>query len=76
MNEHFFENSQQDLQDVQADEIKVKTQKGTYWMALALAVRTRLWLGSVISGNRDLEVIQAWWTKSGRLHYVILYFWL
>jgi transposase-like protein len=59
VHEHFVENSQQDLQQVQADEIKVKTQKGTYWMALALAVPTRLWLGGVVNRKRDLELIQA-----------------
>jgi transposase-like protein len=56
---HFVEHSQQDLQQVQADEIKVKTQKGTYWMAMALAVPTRLWLGGVLNAKRDLELIQA-----------------
>lgn len=55
---HLVEQSQQDLQQVQADEIKVKTQKGTYWMALAVAVSTRLWLGGVLSHKRDLELIQ------------------
>jgi transposase-like protein len=59
VHEHFVEHSQQDLQQVQADEIKVKTQKGSYWMALALAVPTRLWLGGVLSRKRDLELIQA-----------------
>lgn len=59
VHEHFVENSQQDLQHVQADEIKVKTQKGTYWMALAMAVTTRLWLGGVVSRKRDLHLIQA-----------------
>lgn len=59
VHEHLVENSQQDLQQVQADEIKVKTQKGTYWMALALVVSTRLWLGGVLSRKRDLELIQA-----------------
>jgi hypothetical protein len=59
VHEHMVENSQQDLQQVQADEIKVKTQKGTYWMALAMAVRTRLWLGGVVSRKRDLDLIQA-----------------
>ena len=67
VHEHFVENSQQDLQQVprqhgaqvQADEIKVKVQKGTYWMALALAVPTRLWLGGVLSRSRDLKLIQA-----------------
>jgi transposase-like protein len=59
VHEHFVENSQQDLQHVQADEIKVKTQKETYWMALAMAVRTRLWLGGVVSRKRYLDLIQA-----------------
>lgn len=58
VHEHLVEQSQQDLQQVQADEIKVKTQKGTYWMALAMAVSTRLWLGGVVSRKRDLELIQ------------------
>lgn len=58
VHEHFVENSQQDLQQVQADEIKVKTQKGNYWMALAMAVTTRLWLGGVVSRKRDLALIQ------------------
>ena len=37
--------SQLDLQQVQADEIKVKTQGGSIWMAMAMMVSTRLWLG-------------------------------
>jgi len=45
--------SQLDLGQVQADEIKVKTQKGTIWMALAMMVSTRLWLGGVVSAQRD-----------------------
>ena len=59
LHEHLVENSQHDLQHVQADEIKVKTQKGTVWMALAIWVPTRLWLGGVISPKRDLDLIQA-----------------
>ncbi|MCI0549920.1 MAG: transposase [Anaerolineae bacterium] len=58
VHEHLVENSQQDLQQVQADEIKVKTQKGTIWMALAIQVRTRLWLAGVVSPKRDLDLIQ------------------
>jgi hypothetical protein len=34
--------SQLDLQQVQADEIKVKTQGGTLWLAMAVMVSTRL----------------------------------
>lgn len=59
VHEHLVEQSQQDLEQVQADEIKVKTQKGTYWMALAMAVSTRLWLGGVVSRKRDLDLIQS-----------------
>lgn len=59
VHEHMVESSQQDLEQVQADEIKVKAQKGTYWMALAMAVSTRLWLGGVVSRKRDLVLIQA-----------------
>lgn len=59
VHEHVVEASQQDLQQVQADEIKVKTQKGTYWMAMAMAVSTRLWLGGVVSAKRDSDLIQS-----------------
>ena len=59
VHEHLVENSQHDLQQVQADEIKVKMQKGTIWMALAIWVPTRLWMGGVISPKRDLDLIQA-----------------
>lgn len=48
-----------DLEQVQADEIKAKTQGGSYWMAMAMLVRTRLWLGGVISAKRDKRLIQA-----------------
>jgi transposase-like protein len=58
VHEHIVEQSQQDLQQVQADEIKVKTLKGSYWMALAMAVPTRLWLSGVVSPKRDLNLIQ------------------
>ena len=59
VHEHLVENSQHDLQQVQADEIKVKIQKGTVWMALAIWVPTRLWMGGVIRPKRDLDLIQA-----------------
>lgn len=59
VHEKMVEQSQQDLQQVQADEIKVKSIMGSYWMALAMAVPTRLWLGGVVSRKRDLDLIQA-----------------
>jgi transposase-like protein len=59
VHEHLVERSQHDLKQVQADEIKVKTQRGTFWMALAIWVPTRLWMGGVVSPKRDLNLIQA-----------------
>jgi transposase-like protein len=59
VHEHLVESSSHDLQQVQADEIKVKTQKGTIWMALAIWVPTRLWMSGVVSPKRDLDLIQA-----------------
>ena len=59
MHEHIFGGSQMDVQQVQADEIKVKTQGGSVWMALALMVSTRLWLGGAISPQRDANLIRA-----------------
>jgi transposase-like protein len=59
VHEHLVESSQHDLGQVQADEIKVKIQKGTIWMAFAIWVPTRLWMGGVISPKRDLDLIQA-----------------
>lgn len=58
VHEHLVENNPQDLEQVQADEIKVKTQRGTFWMALAIWVPTRLWMGGVVSPKRNLDLIQ------------------
>ena len=46
-----------DLGQVQADEVRVKTQCGIVWMAMALMVSTRLWLGGVSSTRRDQALI-------------------
>lgn len=46
-----------DLGQVQADEIHVKTQAGVLWMAMAMMVRTRLWLGGAVSAHRDRALI-------------------
>lgn len=59
VHEHVVAAHPLDLQQVQADEIRVKTQRGVYWMALALMVSTRLWLGGVVSAQRDRDLIQA-----------------
>jgi len=59
VHEHLVENSQHDLEQVQAGEIKAKTQQGMLWMAFALWVPTRLWMGGVVSPKRDLALIQS-----------------
>ncbi len=46
-----------DLGQVQADEVRVKTQCGIVWMAMALMVSTRLWLGGAISTRRDQRLV-------------------
>ena len=47
-----------DLGQVQADELRVKKQGGMVWMALAMMVTTRLWLGGEVSEQRDLPLIR------------------
>jgi transposase-like protein len=42
---------------VQADEIRVRQQGGVVWVALALMVSTRLWLGGAVSRSRDAALI-------------------
>lgn len=59
VHEQVIGNSQLDLQQVQADEIKGKAFGHTFWMAMAMMVPTRLWLGGAISPKRNLELIQA-----------------
>src|SRR5262249_38547460 len=47
-----------DLGQVQADELRVKKQGGIVWMAMAMMVKTRLWLGGEVSAQRDLPLIR------------------
>ena len=55
---HFLGTAPLDLQHVQADEIYGKTVGGRCWLAMAVAVPCRLWLGGVVSPVRDLQLIQ------------------
>ncbi len=55
---HFLGTSPLDLHHVQADETYGKTAGGLCWLAMALAVPYRLWLGGVVSPVRDLGLIQ------------------
>ena len=48
-----------DLGQVQMDELRVKQQGRVVWMALAMMVSTRLWLGGIVSSSRDSTLITA-----------------
>jgi transposase-like protein len=47
-----------DLGQIQADALRVKQPGGIVWMALAMMVKTRLWLGGEVSEQRDLPLIR------------------
>lgn len=47
-----------DLGQVQMDELRVKIQGGIVWLACAIQVSTRLWLGGVVSPHRDSALIK------------------
>src|SRR5215469_6927111 len=44
------------LEHIQADEIRVKGHRMIPWMAMAIMVSTRLWLGGVVSEHRDRKL--------------------
>ena len=48
-----------DLQHVQVDEIYAKGYKLVAWVAMAIMVPTRLWLGGVVSASRDQRLTDA-----------------
>ena len=53
----------QSLGQVQADELRVKAQGRIFWVAMAVAVPCRLWLGAVVSGERNKQLIRALATR-------------
>ena len=57
--ERHVQQGQVDLQHVQADEMWVKVLGRKLWLAMALAVPSRLWLGGVVSRHRDGKLIAA-----------------
>jgi transposase-like protein len=59
VHEHLVEAGMVVLLQVQADEIRVKAVGAVYWLAQAMEVRSRLWLGGVISSRRDTALIRA-----------------
>ena len=57
MHRHLIQGAQLDLVHVQADEMRVRMQGGILWLAIAIMVDTRLWLGGVVSAHRDKALI-------------------
>ncbi len=57
VHEHLVEAGKVALLQVQADEIRIKAVGAVYWLASALEVRSRLWLGGIISLHRDRKLI-------------------
>ena len=58
LHQHHLEGNKLDLQHVQADELYAKRQGGRSWVAMAMAVPWRLWLGGVVSPVRNMDLIQ------------------
>jgi transposase-like protein len=56
---HLVEREQIDLGQVQADELRVRVVGGIVWLASALAVPSRLWLGGEIRARRDHLLLRA-----------------
>ena len=58
VHQHHLESKKLGLQHVQADELYARRQGGRSWVAMAMAVPTRLWLGGVVSPVRNMDLIQ------------------
>jgi transposase-like protein len=58
VHEHLVEAGRVELGQIQADELRVRVVGGVMWLAGALAVESRLWLGGVVSLNRDRTLIR------------------
>jgi transposase-like protein len=59
VHEHLVEAGNLELSQVQADELRVRVVGGIMWLASALEVRSRLWLGGVVRVHRDRRLIRA-----------------
>jgi transposase-like protein len=59
VHEHLVQAGRVELGQVQADESRVRAVGGVLWLASALAVASRLWLGGDVSPTRDRHLIRA-----------------
>lgn len=58
VHQHHLDTKKVDLGHAQADELYARCQGGRCWVAMAMAVPHRLWLGGVVSPVRNLNLIQ------------------
>jgi transposase-like protein len=58
VHEHLVQAGRVELGQVQADELRVRAVGGVLWLASAIAVPSRLWLGGVVSAARDGALIR------------------
>ena len=59
VHEHLVEAGNVELSQVQADELRVRVVGGVMWLASALEIGSRLWLGGVVRVHRDRLLIRA-----------------
>jgi transposase-like protein len=59
VHQHVVQAGRVELGQVQADELRVRIVGGVLWVATALAVTSRLWLGGVVGAHRDGALIRA-----------------
>jgi transposase-like protein len=59
VHEHLVQAGRVELGQVQADELRVRIVGGVTWLASAITVPSRLWLGGVVSAARDGALIRA-----------------
>ncbi len=58
VHEHVVQAGRVALGQVQADELRVRATGGVLWVATALTVASRLWLGGTVSAHRDKVLIR------------------
>ena len=59
VHEHLVQAGRVELGQVQADEIRVRAVGDVLWLASAVTVASRLWLGGVVSPTRDARLIRS-----------------
>jgi hypothetical protein len=59
LHEHIVQAEGVLLEHVQADELRIRIIGGVLWLASALSVSSRLWLGGVVQARRDRALIRS-----------------